>query len=116
MKYEELLPISHEHLEQALAGEAPEEAARALLRMALNDRDRQWAERKCLAALRDSREEVRPAAITSLGHLARIHRVITNEAAVQELRKLQDDPKLGGLAEAALEEILLFTSVSSSPS
>ena len=82
MKYEALLPISRHQLEQALRGGAPEEAAQAILRMALNDPDWHWAEQKCIAALHDDRDELRAAAITSLGHLARIHHAITNELVV----------------------------------
>ena len=114
MKYEELPPITPDQLERALAGESPEHAAVALLRMALNDPNWAWAEEKCLAALHDGREPVRAAAITSLGHLARIHRKVSKETVVPELQKFKGDPELGGLARDALEDILIFTSASSS--
>jgi hypothetical protein len=78
--------------------------------MALHETDWRWAEQRCLAALGDNRGEVRAAAITGLGHLARVHHVVTADVVIPKLRELQDDPQLGGLAEDALEDITLFTS------
>ena len=116
MKYEELLPISHAQLEQALAGESTEEAAQALLRMALNESDWLWAEKKCFAAIHDERQDVRAAATTALGHIARRHKRLTLDVVVPALKALHDDPQLGGLADDALEDILLFVTTPSVPS
>jgi hypothetical protein len=116
MKYQNLPPITHELLEKALAGPLPDAAAEALLRMALNEPDWRWAEQVCLVALRDRREEVRAAAITSFGHLARIHHALSTDVVVPRLVELQDDPKLGGLAEDAIEDILMFAVASSASS
>jgi hypothetical protein len=110
MKYEELPPISRDELKHALDGRDPDEAARAILRMALHEADFAWAERKCLDALHDSRETVRAAAVIGLGHLARIHRAPIDPGIVEELKKLQAHPKLAGLAEDALDDILMFAS------
>ena len=115
-KYEELLAISRDQFEITLAGDEPSEAAHALLRMALNESDQPWAEEKLLSALHDRREEVQAAAITSIGHLARIHRSLKNPVIVRELTKLREDPKLGSLAEDALEDILIFTRLGAVPS
>ena len=110
MKYERLAPISLEEVETALAGSSPIEAATAILRMAMHDSDHVWAERKCLSALMDQREEVRAAAITALGHLARIHRELSKEIVVPALEKIkQNDSRLAGFAEDALEDIAIFT-------
>jgi hypothetical protein len=97
MKYEDLSPITPDQLERALAGKSPEDAGVALLRMALNDPNWAWAEEKRLAALHDGREPVRAAAITSLGHLARIHRKVTKETVVPELQKFKGHPESGAL-------------------
>jgi hypothetical protein len=56
--------------------------------------------------------QLEAAAITSLLHLARIHRKVTNP----ELQKFKGHPELRSLAENALEDILIFTSASSSSS
>ena len=110
MKYEDLPPISREELEDSVAFGSEEVASRALLRMALNESDWLWTEEKCLAALEDLRPHVKAAAITSLGHLARIHGIVNRERVVPVLKSLQSDPEVGGIAEDALDDILLFTS------
>jgi len=110
MKYEELPAISRDELEMALVRAKPPGAARALLRMALHEPDAAWAERKCLGELNDDRDDVRAAAVVGLGHLARIHHTLLDPRVLEELRKLQQDPRLGGVAEDALEDILTFTS------
>jgi hypothetical protein len=110
MKYEELQPITREDLNAALLGGKPGEAARAILRMALHESDLAWAETECLAALHDSRPEVKAAAITALGHLARIHHTLVHPAVIDELKSLQLDPKFSGIAEDALEDVSMFAS------
>jgi hypothetical protein len=110
MIYENLPHIKPDELDESLAKGTPEEAARALLRMAMNETNWRWAQEKCLWALHDWRDEVKAAAITSLGHLARIHHTLSLEIVVPELQKMKGDPKLGGIVEDALEDILMFTS------
>jgi hypothetical protein len=60
--------------------------------------------------MKDDRDDVRAAAIVGLGHLAPIHHTLLDPRILDELRKLQRDPKLGGVAEDALEDILTFAS------
>jgi hypothetical protein len=109
LTYEEVPSISHEELEQALSGSAPvRDAAVALYRMALNDPDWVWAEQKCIASIHDSRYPVQAAAVTCLGHLARIHGKTTKEIVLPELERLRSHPKLKGIAEDALTDISLF--------
>jgi hypothetical protein len=110
MKYEEMQPITHEELSAALRGSKASEAARAILRMALHESDFAWAESECLAALHDSRPEVKAAAITALGHLARIHHALIHPTVVAELRSLQNDPRFAGIAEDALDDVSTFAS------
>jgi hypothetical protein len=114
MKYEELTPITREELEHALANESSGGAAVALLRMALHEADWRWAERKCVAVLHDERAAVRAAAVTGLGHVARVHQKVTREIVVPELERLKGDPEFRTLAEDALEDILIFASAGSS--
>jgi hypothetical protein len=109
LKYEEVPSISHEELERALSESAPAgDAAVALYRMALNDPDWVWAEEKCIASIHDSRYPVQAAAVTCLGHLARIHGKTTKEIVLPELERLKNHPKLKGIAEDALTDISLF--------
>ena len=108
MQYEDILPISREQLHRALTSESEEHAARAIIAVGLYEPDWRWAEQTCVQALQDSREDVRAAAITSLGHIARIHGRITVARVIPELEGLRSHPTLGGVAEDALEDILRF--------
>lgn len=108
MIYEDLPPANRQEVVAALQSEDSETIARMLIRMALHEDDSSWAESRCLEALQDSSdEEVCAAAITSLGHLARIHGRIS-PVALQALRRLQTHPTLGGRAEDALDDILVY--------
>ncbi|HBY64199.1 MAG TPA: hypothetical protein DEH78_30625 [Solibacterales bacterium] len=107
MIYENVTPISRGEAEALLRGASATESATTLIRVALHEPDRAWAERLFLKALDDGRSEVRAAAVTGLGHLARIHCEI-DSAALDALRALRDDPLLGGLAEDALDDVSTF--------
>jgi len=106
MTYEQALPISRGDAEAALAA-SEERAAEAMIRVSLNESDREWAEAFCLAGLRDDRCTVRAAAITGLGHLARRYQA-ASRAVISTLQSLRADPALGGTAEDALDDILSF--------
>lgn len=108
MTYQDLPPIGHHEFDRALASNSTEEAAQAVLRMSLHEPDFEWAQQNCLLALADPRPEVRAAAITAAGHLARIHRAPLDSAIVEELRKLHLDSRFSGLAEDALDDIQMF--------
>ncbi len=109
MEYRDLPPVSHAELYSALSSPAADRAAAAVISVGLHESDWAWAEQVCLDALKDAREEVRAAAITSLGHIARVHGKISVALVVPALESLLTDPALGGVAEDALEDIHLFT-------
>ena len=67
-------------------------ASEALLRLAWHEREGSWAERQCAAALRDHRPEVRDAAATALGHLARREGGLET-ATVIRVTDLRTDPR-----------------------
>ncbi len=108
MEYHDLPPVSHAELYAALSSPAAERAAAAVISVGLHEPDWRWAEQVCLDVLKDAREEVRAAAVTSLGHIARVHGKITARIVIPALESLLNDPSLGGIAEDALEDIRLF--------
>ena len=108
MEFEDLPSIAREELSNALLSCKSEVVSRALLRMALHEIDWQWAEQRCLSALKDERPQVRRAAAQGLGHIARIHGKLTLPMAVEALTNLLTDPDIGGVAEDALDDILVF--------
>lgn len=83
-------------------------STRALLRLTYEDPDPQWLERTLLDCLSVEMDpQVRALAVTCLGHLARIHHVISDDA-IQQLEGLLEDRVLGGQAEDALGDISYF--------
>lgn len=105
--YQNLQQISHENAETAF-GCGAAEAAEAIIRVALYEPERRWAEEFCLIGARDIRSEVRAAAITGFGHLARRHRAVSPDVMAC-LQSLRQERELGGLVEDALDDILVFT-------
>lgn len=107
MTYEDLPPISFSEAESKLKTASPAEAAAILIRLALHQPARDSVEALLLNALNDPRPEVRAAAITSLGHVARLHRNIS-PASLHALRALRLDPLLAPFAEDALDDVAIF--------
>jgi hypothetical protein len=108
MEYETLLPIGRHELDEVFRSGTPSDAANGLLRMALNEPESHWAEARCVAALRDPREDVVAAAVIALGHIARTRGSIRLERVLPELKRLRDVPGFAGLLQDALADILVF--------
>jgi hypothetical protein len=108
MRYKDILPITREELKGALESDDAGRASRAIIAIALRDSDWQWAEQQCLNALKNKRIDVRAAAIVGLGHIARIHGKITLSRVLPELQAAKSNKSLRGIAEDALEDIVIF--------
>ncbi len=108
--YEEPPPITRDRAETAIASSSADEAGHALISVALHERDPTWAENFCLRGLQDPREEVLAAAITGLGHFARLHRKVSPKV-IQALGEFHGDAVVGGLVEDALDDIKIFAGV-----
>lgn len=109
VSYEKIEPISRGEAEMALQGVDPEKTVLALLSLAHYDLDWQWVQERCLNSLGSSLPDVRMAAITCLGHLARIHRQIDRDRVLPALNHLRSNPDLVGKIDDAIEDIELFT-------
>jgi len=107
VNYEDLVPISREEYSSRFRKGAAEEAGEALLRLAFHDPDPAWAERECFVALRDPRVQVRLAAATGLGHIARRQRRLSPRT-IARLSALKADPELRGRVEDAFDDLALF--------
>jgi hypothetical protein len=82
-------------------------AADALLSITYHDPDRCWVEDLLLAVVAGGtmQLQVRSLAVTCLGHLARIHREISQHVVLPALHGLKQDPALGGVAQDAWDDI-----------
>lgn len=108
MIYREPLPIDRKDVEKALSGSDARHAAETVIRMAMNEPDLEWAQRMCLAAVRDFRTEVVLAGLTGLGHLARRFRTLNLSLVLPAVRCHLKDEKYGGVAEDVLDDIAVF--------
>ena len=103
-------PIDREEAERILASEASSErVSETLIRIALHDSDWRWVQTFCLEFLSISDDlAIQSAAIISLGHLARIHRILNLDLVLPALSFLLDDEMLSGKVSDALDDIRMF--------
>src|SRR5262245_43824887 len=110
MKYHDIPPLSRAEVEEIVARDDPETLARAVLSACLHAEDATWAESLCerLAGHRDT--AVRGNAILGLGHLARIHRHLTQASARALIAAALADPSayVRGQADAAADDVEQF--------
>jgi cobalamin-dependent methionine synthase I len=86
----------------------PAEVSEALIRVTLLIDDTEWVEELLLSKLNDAHAEVRQAAISGFGHLARLHRPFNLARVVPALRSFLADSTQADSAATVLEDILLF--------
>lgn len=108
MDYREPSPITREQFHHLLAQGDGDEIAEALIGLALNDPDWKWLQDLCLGLVDHVESAVRAAALTSLGHIARIHGRIERSRVEPKLRQILDDSVLAGRAQDALDDIAVF--------
>jgi hypothetical protein len=105
--YEEPAPASREDLESAVATGDPAAISRAMVGV-LEDGDADWLTDTLLDLTRHESTEVRATAITSLGHVSRIHGHIDWDRVLPRLRELRSDPLLRGRIDDAIDDIEHF--------
>ena len=110
MKYEPLEPISRKEAKELFARSDRESICRTLVRIAMFEGDRRWAQAQCLRFARHEDAFVRGVAATCLGHLARIHRAIDEDEVIPVVRQLLNDtdPETRGKAEDALSDFSTY--------
>ena len=106
MTYREPQPISRSEAEHIFASGTADEIASALIDIAFHDPDWRWVQNKCLGFTSDDAPVVRQAAVTCLGHVARIHRTLDLETVLAVLNELSRDPAV--TTEDALDDIRMF--------
>lgn len=107
MQYESPRPVTPDVAEDIFVNGEPEAVSEALVASALSGENRQWLEQWIIRLSRHQDPAVRSSSAVGLGHLARLHGQVSQEAveAVSELRK---DALTSGAAENALEDIEIF--------
>jgi len=104
MHYEDVQAIDREAAERAFASGEPALVTRALVALALHERDWRWVQNQALSRLSDPNPEIRGTAATCLGHLARLHGA-SDHHVKEALEQLVGDPLIAGRVEDALDDI-----------
>jgi hypothetical protein len=92
---------------EVASGDVPR-ATEALLSLVNYESDRSWIESVLLRVIDgDFDLQVRQLAVICLGHVARIHRAISN-SVVSRLREMQRDQALSSRVRNALEDVEIF--------
>jgi hypothetical protein len=108
LKYESVEPISRKRAQISFSSGNPRLIREALIRVALYDEDWSWTEHWCLHFIASNDPEIRATAILCLGHIARVHGQLDTAIVVPLLRKLKNDPLVGGYADNALSDIYTY--------
>lgn len=110
MKYETIEPISRAQADRLLAKDSREVICRTLVRVAMFEEDRHWAQSQCLGFASHKDSFVRGVAATCLGHLARIHKVIDEDEVIPVVRQLlcDNDPQTRAKAEDAISDFSIY--------
>ncbi len=110
MKYETVQPIDREQAEHLLAKEDRETICPTLVRVALHEPDRHWAQSQCLRFAGHKDSFVRGVAATCLGHLARIHKAIDEDEVIPVVRQLlnDSDPQTRAIAEDTISDFSIY--------
>jgi hypothetical protein len=110
MKHETIEPISKEQAERLFAKDDREAICDTLVRVAMFETDRHWAQSQCLRFASHKDAFVRGVAATCLSHLARIHKVIDEDEVIPIVRQLlQDrDPQTRAIAEDTISDFSIY--------
>jgi len=110
MKYEEVEPITRHRAERLLAKNDRESICRTLVRVAMFEPDRHWAQGQCLRFAIHQDSFVRGVAATCLGHLARLHKVIDEDEVMPVVRQLLHDvdPQTRAIAEDTISDFSIY--------
>jgi hypothetical protein len=97
-------------VERLSAKDCREAICETLVRVAMFETDRHWSQSQCLRFAGHKDAFVRGVAATCLDHLARIHKVINEDAVVPIVRQLlQDrDPQTRAIAEDTISDFSIY--------
>jgi hypothetical protein len=107
MRYQEPTPIEHSAAVARLLSDDLVEVATTLVSAAFYDPDWRWVESECMRLIEDPHADIRGVAATCIGHLARIHGVIS-ERARSRVEAMLGDTEVAGVAKDALDDIRQF--------
>src|SRR3712207_3524202 len=102
VRYEDPPALSRHHLEREFASDSSGRIADALVSAALHDADWRWVQDWCIRFAEHPHSDVRRIAITSLGHLARLHNALDLDRVLPLLEAKSNDGAIQGTVEDTL--------------
>jgi hypothetical protein len=108
VRYEDPPALSRQQLESEFDSNCPGRIADALISAALYDPDWRWVQDWCVRFAEHADTEVRRVAITSIGHLARLHDTLDLSRVLPLLEAKSNDSAIQGTVEDTLSDIRIF--------
>ena len=108
MRYEQPPALSRQRLQCEFESDSSGRIADALVCAALHETDWAWVQGWCIRFAEHSDANVRRVAITSLGHLARLHQTLDLDRVLPLLAVKSNDSELQGAVEDTLSDIRIF--------
>ncbi len=106
--YYEPQPLARATAEMTFERGNSDAICEAIIAVALHDPDWKWIQAVCLRFVAHENREVQGAALTAIGHIARIHGQLDLDLVVPVLRSMSHDSEVGGRALDALDDIDVF--------
>lgn len=103
------ISYSKEDLDILLQSDDPTVATNALLYLCFNIDDPEWIQIKCVQVFQNHQsDDVRGLALTCIGHVARMHKIINIVLVIPVLLKGLKHKTLSGRAQDALDDIDIY--------
>ncbi|MCV9933987.1 hypothetical protein OIU80_17025 [Flavobacterium sp. LS1R47] len=102
--------IQHEsdEIEKKLKSKDATIVINTLLETTFHNQNWEWVQDLCIELLENKNPDISGLAVTCLGHIARIHRVIDKEKVLKAFESRKDDEAINGRIEDAIEDINVF--------
>lgn len=99
--------IQHEseEIEKNLKSKDSTVVINTLLEITFHNQNWEWVQDLCIELLENKNPDIRGLAVTCIGHIARIHKVIDKEKVLKVFESRKDDDAINGRIEDAIDDI-----------
>ena len=109
MQYKNPTPIDRKTAIDIFASNNTENICQTLLSVAFYEPDWRWTQERCLELLSSDNCDISLLAVTCLGHIARIHKILDKDKVISALHLKISSCKAGKeIIEDALEDIKIL--------